>query len=140
MLTFEPGLNFRIIKFYAEIRLLGILYSQILIKVYWVINKIEKLYTSLKPIYEIFRTECGTEYLQKNTLQATVKTVNNTAGPNGLVSIIIISKIIMDLLPIFNQIKRAAVIDNIIIKLRKFVAKKKLNHALIAKSGPNLSD
>lgn len=56
------------------------------------------------------------------------RTVNNTAGPNGLVLILLIFgaifEIIMDLLRILNQIKRAAVNDKIIINLRKFTAKK----------------
>lgn len=114
------------------------------VKAHWAVGKIEKFYAPLKRIYEIIRDECGTECSQGTILQAAVKTVNDTAGPDGLIPTLLIFGILprftMDLPPTPIQAKRAETVNKIMAKLRKFTAKRKVNDALVAKNGPDLKN
>lgn len=144
MLTFDPGPNFRATEFHAEARLLGISCNQIPVEAHWAVGKIERFHAPLRRAYEIIRAECGTECSQGAALQAAVKAVNDTAGPNGLVPTLLVfgamPKITMDSPPTPSQTKRAAAVNKAMTELRKLTAKRKLNDALAARNGPELSD
>ncbi|ELQ32750.1 hypothetical protein OOU_Y34scaffold01053g4 [Pyricularia oryzae Y34] len=144
VLTFDPGPNFRATEFHAEARLLGISCNQIPVEAHWAVGKIERFHAPLRRAYEIIRAECGTECSQGAALQAAVKAVNDTAGPNGLVPTLLVfgamPRITMDSPPTPSQTKRAAAVNKAMTELRKLTAKRKLNDALAARNGPELSD
>jgi len=65
--------------------------KEILIKTYNNIGKIKRFYIPLQRLYEILQDELKKENLDKNIiLQMAVKAINNTAGPERLISILLV--------------------------------------------------
>uniref|UniRef100_L7JQT6 Integrase catalytic domain-containing protein n=1 Tax=Pyricularia oryzae (strain P131) TaxID=1143193 RepID=L7JQT6_PYRO1 len=144
VLTFDPGPNFRATEFHAEARLLGITCNQVPVEAHWAVGKIERFHAPLRRAYEIIRDECGTECSQGAVLQAAVKAVNDTAGPDGLVPTLLVfgalPRLTMDSPPTPTQAKRAGAVNKAMAELRKLTAKRKVNDALAARNGPDLKD
>jgi hypothetical protein len=55
------------------------------IEAYHAIGKIERYHNPIRKAYEIIIEELGTAISLSNAFQMAVKTVNDTAGPDGLV-------------------------------------------------------
>jgi hypothetical protein len=61
----------------------------VLVKAYWSIGLVEQAHASLRRAFEIIEKECLTTP-REACLQMAVKTVNNTAGPDGLVPTLLV--------------------------------------------------
>jgi hypothetical protein len=84
------------------------------VEVYHLISKIERYYTPLRRAFKILFAELSTVIKIDSILQIAVKTVNNTAGPDGLVFILLIFgaylRINTDSQPSSTMVKRAEAI------------------------------
>jgi hypothetical protein len=61
----------------------------VLVEAYWSIGLVEQAHASLRRAFEIIKEECLTTP-REACLQMVVKAVNNTAGPDGLVLILLV--------------------------------------------------
>ena len=77
-------------EFYAEAKILDIIYYQILVEVYWSIEKIEKYYVTICQVYNIIQVEVNGIISKNSLLQMECKLINNTASPDHLVFILFI--------------------------------------------------
>ncbi len=94
------------------------------VKVHWSIGIVEKYYAILRRAYQIIVDEGITQ--KETTLQMDVKSVNDTAGPNRLVSILLVFRAYsrmhsMDP-PAPTIIQRAAAIEKAMREVRKIHA------------------
>jgi hypothetical protein len=61
------------------------------VEAYNSISKVERYYTPLRRVYKIIRTELKEEGIDDEVcLQIAIKAINNTAGPNSLVPILLV--------------------------------------------------
>jgi hypothetical protein len=77
----------KIEKFVPNAKAIIIKIENVLIKAYYAIGKIERYYNFIKRAYEIIIEKFGIAISLSNAFQMAVKTVNDTAGPDGLVFI-----------------------------------------------------
>jgi len=72
-----------------------------------------------------------------------VKAVNNTAGPNGLVSTLLVYRAYLRISnlgpPTPSIIEQAAAIRKVIAEIVKLRAKQTVNNALYYRNGPNIT-
>jgi hypothetical protein len=71
-------------------KIMAIEIEEIPVKAYYFIGKIEKYYAFVKRVFEIITTDLSNIITLEHVLQMAVKAVNDTAGPNGLVPILLV--------------------------------------------------
>jgi len=108
------------------------------------IGKVERYHAPLRHSYEIFKSELQGEKLDKETiLQMAVKAVNDTAGPNGLVPILLVfgayPRITEQDPPSPAIIKRAEAIRTAMKEIRRLHAERQVQEALAMRNGPDTS-
>ena len=107
------------------------------------IGLIERYYVPLKRIYRIITTEVsGID--KEFALQMSIKALNNTAGPDGLVPTILVFGAFPRMIeadassPTLTQ--RAAAIKKVIIEVKKIRAERQVKYALRMRNGPDISE
>ena len=107
IITHDTGTNFDFTKFRAEAKLLGITCHQIPVEAHCSIGKIEKYYTPIHCIYDIIQAKTRGIVSKNAMLLMAFKAVNNTVGPDGLVSTLLVfgayPQIVTDLPPSLSQ-------------------------------------
>ena len=83
VLTHDAGTKFASAEFRAEAKLVGITCHQVPVEAHWSIGKIERYHAPLRRAYEIIRAETRDAVSSDAALQMALKTVNDTAGPDG---------------------------------------------------------
>jgi hypothetical protein len=68
---------------------MGITTKIVPVKAHWLIGKVEHYYTVLRRIYQIISKELP-DLDKEMALQIAIKAINNTAGLNGLVPILLV--------------------------------------------------
>jgi hypothetical protein len=63
--------------------------ENVFVESYYAIGKVERYHNFIRRAYEIIIEKFGTVISPSNAFQMAVKIVNNTAGPDGLVSILV---------------------------------------------------
>lgn len=86
----DPGTNFISEKFKNNAKIVGVSCKKMPIKTHWVIGKIKQAYSLLKRSYNIFEKKFKNNTDDEILLQMVIKILNNTAGPNGLILILLI--------------------------------------------------
>jgi hypothetical protein len=64
--------------------------EEISVKAHHFIGKIEKYHALVKRAFEVITADLNNTIISEHMLQITVKAVNNTAGPNGLVPTLLV--------------------------------------------------
>jgi hypothetical protein len=60
------------------------------VKAHWAVGKIEQAYGPLRCTFNILQAELNSSTEDEDILQMAVKALNDTAGPNGLVLILLV--------------------------------------------------
>jgi hypothetical protein len=114
--------------------------KKVLVKAYNSIGKVERYYGLLQQAYKIL----SSELLSANKeviLQMAVKAVNDSAGPDGIVSILLVfraySCMTRDSLPSPSITKQAKAIYKAIKEVRRFYTKRQVNNALAIRNKLN---
>ncbi|OHW99656.1 transposase [Colletotrichum incanum] len=80
----NAGRNFASDEFYCEAQAMAIDVKIVPVKAYYSIRKVKRSYVMVRRAYDIIRANCPA--ISKDAaLQAALKAVNNTAGPDGIV-------------------------------------------------------
>jgi hypothetical protein len=93
------------------------------VEAYNSISKVERYHTLLQRVYKIIRTELKEEGINNKVyLQIAIKAINNIAGPNSLVPILLVfrayPRITLANPPVLLIIKRSKAIQDIIRELQ----------------------
>ena len=92
-IIYNTDKNFTATEFKQLVLLILIKIKEILIKAYNSIKLVEQYHAPLHCIYKIFREELKNEYVNREMiLQMTVKAVNDLAGPDEIVLILLVFK------------------------------------------------
>ena len=105
------------------------------------IGKVKRYHVLLKRAYKIIRQEMP-DTPADIILQAAIKAVNNTAGPKGLIPILLVFGAYprMSTNSITPDIQRRAAVINLAIKeLRQLQAQRKVREALSIRNGPDVT-
>ncbi|KJZ72869.1 hypothetical protein HIM_07813 [Hirsutella minnesotensis 3608] len=89
VITHDAGTNFASSEFQAEAKLLGITCHQVPVEAHWSIGKVERYHAPIRRAYEILKAELKTASAE-SLLQMAFKSVNDTAGPDGLVPTLLV--------------------------------------------------
>jgi hypothetical protein len=86
----NAGKSFVGAEFVANARIITIEIEEVPVKAHNSIGKIERYHGPLKRAFEIISADLGNAIIPDHMLQIAVKAVNDTAGPNGLVPILLV--------------------------------------------------
>jgi hypothetical protein len=116
-----------------------------LVEAYYLVGKIKRYHGPLQQAYKIISKEFrGTNTSDKMKLQIVVKTINNSAGLDGIILILLVFRAYLRitnnslLSPII--IKRAKAIRKASNKVRKFYAKRYIDNILRMRNGLNITE
>jgi hypothetical protein len=113
------------------------------IEAYYSVGKIKRYYGPLQQAYKIISKELrDTNTSNKMKLQIVVKTINDLAGPDSIIPILLVFRAYLritnnSLLSLIT-IKRAKTIRKASNKMRKFYAKRYIDNALRIRNSPNM--
>ncbi|PVH72377.1 hypothetical protein DL98DRAFT_433379, partial [Cadophora sp. DSE1049] len=131
--------NFNFEKFRSILKFTSSTFKLVFIKVYYFISKMERYYRPFYRTYEIVIKKYF-KLNNENRLQIAVKTVNNTAGPSGLILILLVFGVyfkIIKLDPPNLLVKRRAIIIRKAIKeVRRIYTICKVNDTLGTRNSP----
>jgi hypothetical protein len=140
----NAGKSFVGAEFVANARIMAIEIEKVPIKAHNSIGKIERYYGLLKRAFEVIFADFGNAITPDYVLQMAVKAVNDTAGPDGLVPILLMFGIYPRLLPSLPPFPfltvRANVVRKAIIEMRKHKAQRQIANALFFRNGPNVAE
>jgi hypothetical protein len=108
------------------------------------IDKIERYHDPMKRAYEIITFKLGNTISPKHALQMAIKAINDIAGLNGLVFILLVFGAfprISHILPPFPLMTaRGKAIRKIMAEAYKLKAARQMANALAIRNGPNIED
>jgi hypothetical protein len=114
--------------------------KEVLVKAHNSISKVKRYYSLLRRAYKILSSELLSAN-KKAILQMTVKAVNDSAGPDGIVPTLLVFGaypcITRDSLPSPSITERAKAIYKAIKEVRRLYAERQVNDALAIRNGPN---
>jgi transposase InsO family protein len=144
IITYDAGTNFASAEFRAEAKLIGIRCKQVPVEAHHSIGKVERYHAPLRRAFEILFAELSSIMKIDSILQMAVKAVNDTAGPDGLVPILLVfgtyPRINADSQPSPTMVKRAEAIQKAMKELRRLRAERQVNNALNTRNGPEVTD
>ena len=140
IITHDAGTNFASQEFRAEAKLLGNTCKQVHTEAYWSIGKVERYHQPLRRAYNILSQELKGAVPDESILQMSVKTINDTAGPNGLVPTLLVfgayPRVTIDSPPSAGTLRRAEAVCKAMKDLRAITAQRRVNDALNTRNGP----
>jgi len=139
MVVIDAGTNFTSKEFSNEAKALGIQVKEVPIEAHHSIGKVESYHQVVERIFTIFRQEIPQEILE-NVLQMTIKAINDTAGPNGLVPTLLVFGTyprITEFSPPSQSVgQRSLAVEKATKELRRIKAREQVNSALTMRNGP----
>jgi hypothetical protein len=141
-IIYNTGKNFASIKFRQYTKSIAIQITEILVEAYNSIGKVERYHAPLRQVYKIICNELR-DTSAEASLQMAVKAINDSAGPDGIISILLVFSI-------YPRITENSVLSPIITKrtktickttkeVRRFYAKRQVTDALVMRNGPNIA-
>ena len=141
MIRHDAGKNFTSSEFRAKANSMGITVKEVPVEAHNSIGKVERYHAPLRRAFDIIWSECHTIMTADQTLQAAVKAVNDTAGPNGLVPTLLVFGAYPRLTevspPSPTIYQRAEAIKKAIRELKKINATSQVRLALATRNGPD---
>lgn len=123
---------------------MGVTCKQVPTEVHWSVGKIERYHAPLRRAWEILHAELSSSTSDEAILQMAVKSVNDTAGPDGLVPTLLAfgayPRMTTESLPSPSIVKRSEAIQKAMKALRKLTAERQVTDALNTRNGPTTSD
>jgi len=140
MIITDAGKNFVLEEFRQNANIMAIEIKEVPVKAHNSIGKVKRYYGPLRRAYNILREELPST-AKELLLQMAVKAINNSAGPNGIVPILLVfgayPRMTRDLPPLPLITSRAAAIHKAIKEVRRFYAERQVKDALAIRNGPN---
>jgi hypothetical protein len=140
----DAGKNFKNSEFVANARILAIEIEKIPIEAHNSISKIERYYNSLKRAFQIITADLGTSLAPEYVLQMAVKAVNDTAGHDGLVPILLMfgtyPRLSPSSPPLPSLTIRANAMRKAMAEVRKLKARRQMTDALFQRNGPSVAE
>jgi hypothetical protein len=131
-------------KFVNNARILAIEVEEILVKAYHSISKVEKYHGPIRRAFKIITADLSNDVILDNALQMEVKAINDTTGPNGLVSTLLMfgtyPRLSPSSLPFPSITARAAAVRKAMAEVRKFKAERQVAEALATRNGPSVAE
>jgi hypothetical protein len=90
VIVINTGKSFVGAEFVANARIMAIEVEEVPVEAYNSIGKIERYHGPLKRAFEVISADLGNAITPDHVLQMAVKAVNDTAGPDGLVLILLV--------------------------------------------------
>ncbi|KAI1003561.1 hypothetical protein K3495_g4649 [Podosphaera aphanis] len=90
IVTHDAGPNFASQEFRAEAKMMGITCKQIPTEAHWSIGKVERYHQPLRRVFDILSQDLKGTVPDESSLQTAVKTINDTAGHEGLVPTLLV--------------------------------------------------
>jgi hypothetical protein len=119
--------------------------KKVLVKAYNSVSQVKRYYTPLRHAYEIIQDKLKNKHINKEIiLQIAVKAINNSAGPDGIVSTLLVFGVYSRLTEINPPLplvtKRAKAICVITKKVRRFYAERRVKDALAIRNSLNIKN
>jgi hypothetical protein len=90
IIVINASTNFVSLKFVNSAKIIAIKIEEIPVEAHYSIGKIEKYHASVKRAFEVITANFGNIIIPEHVFQMAVKAVNNTAGPNNLILILLV--------------------------------------------------
>jgi hypothetical protein len=139
----DAGKSFVRAEFVANARIMAIEVEEVPVEAYNSIGKVERYHGPLKRAFEVISANLGNAITSDHVLQMAVKAVNDTAGPDGPVPILLVFGTYPRLLPSLpsfpSLIVRANAVRKAITEVRKHKAQRQIADALFLRNGPNVA-
>ena len=143
-ISHDPGTNFASEVFCNNAKIMGVLCKEMPIEAHWAIGKIERAHCPLERTYDILSQELGHFTDTETLLQMSVKALNDTAGPNGLMPTLLVfgayPRINSNSPPSPEIMKRAEAVKKAVKMLCENCANVDVNRALNTRNGPRTDD
>jgi hypothetical protein len=114
--------------------------KEVPVKAHNSIGKVERYYSLLRQAYKILSSELPSAN-KEAILQITVKAVNDSAGPDGIVPTLLVFGaypcMTRDFLPSPFITEQAKAIHKAMKEMRRLYAEQQVNNALAIRNGPN---
>lgn len=81
----DTSINFDFTEFWTKVKMLDIIYYQILVETHWLIEKVEKYYAPIYHAYDIILAETEDIISKNAVLQIAFKAINDTAALDNLI-------------------------------------------------------
>ena len=138
----DTGTNFTSTEFKANTCIIAIEVEKVPVEAHNSIDKLEQYYVPLRRVFQVIIGDLhGQDVNNESILQMTVKAVNNTAGPDGLVSTLLVFSTyprLSDTLSSLPSIAtQAIIICKAMVEVRKEKAKQQVSDTLGMHNGPN---
>jgi hypothetical protein len=116
--------------------------KKVLVEAYNSVGLIKRYHALLRRVYKILKAELKNEHINKEIiLQITVKAVNDSAGPDGIVLILLVFGLYLRMTeidaPSPTIVKRAEAIRAATKEVRQLYTKRQVNNALAIRNGLN---
>jgi hypothetical protein len=122
----DAGKSFVGAEFVANARIMAIEIEEVPVEAHNSIGKVERYHGPLKRAFKVIFANFGNAITPDNVLQMAVKAMNDTAGPDGLVSILLVfgtyPRLLPSLPPSPSLTVRANAVRKAIIEMRKHKA------------------
>ena len=137
----DAGTNFASAEFKSNAYAMAIEIREVPVEAHQSIGKVERYHSPLRRAYEIIRSETSGMMTADQALQAAVKAVNDTAGPNGLVPTLLVfgayPRVTQASPPSATTFERAEAIRNAMREIRKINAQIQVATAMKMRNGPD---
>ena len=139
-ITHDAGRNFISKEFQQYATAMAISTKAVPVEAHWYVGLVERAHPALRRAYQIITDECK-DIHKELALQMAVKAVNDTAGPDGLIPILLVYGAYLRMSnldpPAPSVIDRAAIIRKAMAEIVKLRAKQTVNSALHHRNGPD---
>jgi hypothetical protein len=137
----DIGKIFVSIEFQQYAKSIIIQIQEIPVEAYNSIGKIKRYYTFLQQVYKIICDELHDTSVEVS-LQITIKTINDSAGPDGIILILLMfsayPRITKNLVLLFIIIKRAETIRKTTKEIQCLYTKRQVINILAIRNNPNI--
>jgi hypothetical protein len=142
-IVYNTGKNFASKEFRQFAALIAVSTKTVPVKAHWSIGLVKRAHPMLRRAYQIITEKLqGSGTIKELNLQITVKTVNDTAGPDGLVLTLLVFRAyprISTLNPLTPTItQQATTVRKAMAKVAKIRAKRQVNNALNQRNSPSV--
>jgi hypothetical protein len=129
-------------EFKQYIKSIIIQIKEILVEAYNLIGKVEQYHNLLRYVYKIICNKFrSTKTNSKISFQITIKTINDSAGPDSIILILLVfgayPRITNNLAPVFIITKRIKTIRKTTKEIKCFYAERKITDVLVIRNSLN---
>ena len=138
----DAGKNFTADEFKANARIMAIQVEEVPVEAHNSIGKVERYHAPLRRAFQVISNDLrGEDISDAHILQMAIKSVNDTAGPDGLVPTLLVFGTYPRMTdaspPSPSIITRANAIKKAMAEVRQLKAKRQISNALATRNGPN---